>query len=69
MPGSSPPRPTNPSWRTASPPSPRAAWSGSTNYIKALNLVVKETYLGGFTPGITITIDAVAGQRTITYAP
>ncbi len=42
---------------------------GSTNYVKALNLVANETYPSGFTQGITITVDAVAGQRTITYAP
>ena len=42
---------------------------GSTNYVKALNLVANETYPGGFTQGITITVAAVAGQRTITYAP
>ena len=42
---------------------------GSTNYVKALNLVANETYPGGFTQGQTITVDAVAGQRTITYAP
>ena len=42
---------------------------GTTNYVKALNLVANETYPGGFTQGITVTIDAVAGQRTITYAP
>ena len=42
---------------------------GSTNYVKALNLVANETYPGGFTQGMTITVDAIAGQRTITYAP
>jgi type IV pilus assembly protein PilA len=42
---------------------------GSTNYVKTLNLVANETYPTGFTQGVTITIDAVAGQRTITYAP
>ena len=42
---------------------------GSTNYVKALNLVANETYPAGFTQGITITVDAVAGQRTITYSP
>ena len=42
---------------------------GATNYVKALNLVANETYPGGFTQGITITVDAIAGQRTITYAP
>jgi len=42
---------------------------GSTNYVKALNLVANETYPTGFTQGVTITVNAVAGQRTITYAP
>jgi type IV pilus assembly protein PilA len=39
---------------------------GSTNYVKALNLVANETYPTGFTQGVTITVDAVAGPRTIT---
>ena len=42
---------------------------GSTNYVKALNLVANETYPTGFTQGVTITVSAIAGQRTITYAP
>ena len=42
---------------------------GSTNYVKALNLVANETYPGGFTQGQAVTIDGVAGVRTITYAP
>jgi type IV pilus assembly protein PilA len=42
---------------------------GSTNYVKALNLVANETYPDSFTQGITITVAGVAGQRTITYAP
>ena len=42
---------------------------GSTNYVKALNLVANETYPTNFTQGVTITIDGVAGQRTITFAP
>ena len=42
---------------------------GSTNYVKALNLVANETYPSGFTQGITITVAGIAGQRTITYAP
>jgi type IV pilus assembly protein PilA len=42
---------------------------GSTNYVKTLNLVANETYPIGFTQGVTITVSAVAGQRTITYAP
>ena len=42
---------------------------GTTNYVKALNLVANETYPGGYTQGIAITIAGVAGVRTITYAP
>jgi type IV pilus assembly protein PilA len=42
---------------------------GSDKYVKALNLVANETYPDGFTQGETITIDGVAGARTITYAP
>jgi type IV pilus assembly protein PilA len=42
---------------------------GATNYVKSLNLVAGETYPTNFTQGVTITIDGVAGQRTITYAP
>jgi type IV pilus assembly protein PilA len=42
---------------------------GPTSYVKALNLVANETYPGGYTQGQTITVDGVAGQRTITYAP
>jgi type IV pilus assembly protein PilA len=41
---------------------------GSTNYVKALNLVANETYPDSYTQGITITIGGVAGARTITYA-
>jgi type IV pilus assembly protein PilA len=47
----------------------QGALVGSTNYVKSLNLVASETYPSGFTQGITITISAIAGQRTITYAP
>src|SRR5689334_1196875 len=42
---------------------------GATNYVKSLNLVAGETYPTGFTQGEAITINGVAGQRTITYAP
>ena len=42
---------------------------GATNYVKALNTVAGETYPVGYTQGITITIDGVAGLRTITYSP
>ncbi len=42
---------------------------GSANYVKSLNLVANETYPTNFTQGTTITIDGVAGVRTITYAP
>jgi type IV pilus assembly protein PilA len=42
---------------------------GPTSYVKALNSVAKETYPAGFSQGTTITINSVAGTRTITYAP
>ena len=42
---------------------------GATNYVKALNTVASETYPGGYTQGVTITISGVANARTITYAP
>ena len=42
---------------------------GAANYLRSLNLVANETYPGGFTQGVTITVDGVAGARTITYAP
>jgi len=42
---------------------------GPTSYVKALNSVANEAYPGAFTQGTTITINSVAGTRTITYAP
>ena len=42
---------------------------GTTNYVKALNLVANETYPQNYTQGIAISIVGVAGVRTITYAP
>ena len=42
---------------------------GPTNYVKAVNLVANESYPGGFTQGVPITVSAVAGARTITYGP
>jgi type IV pilus assembly protein PilA len=42
---------------------------GATNYVKALNLVANETYPSAFTQGFTITVEGIAGARTITYAP
>ena len=42
---------------------------GATNYVKALNTVAAETYPTAYTQGITITIESVAGLRTITYSP
>jgi len=42
---------------------------GPTSYIKALNTVANETYPADFTQGTTITIQSVAGSRTITYSP
>jgi type IV pilus assembly protein PilA len=42
---------------------------GTSNYVKALNLVANETYPSAYTQGETITITGIAGVRTITYAP
>jgi type IV pilus assembly protein PilA len=42
---------------------------GPNAYVKAVNTVAGEAYPAGFTQGVTITITAVAGARTITYAP
>jgi type IV pilus assembly protein PilA len=42
---------------------------GATNYVKAVNTVASETYPTDYTQGITITIDGIAGVRTVTYAP
>ena len=42
---------------------------GPTTYVKALNSVANETYPTNFTQGVTITINSVAGTRTITYSP
>jgi len=42
---------------------------GTTNYVKALNLVANETYPSAYTQGVAITINGVAMARTITYAP
>ena len=42
---------------------------GTSNYVKALNLVANETYPTSFTQGVAITITGIAGVRTITYAP
>ena len=42
---------------------------GSTNYVKALNLVANETYPAAYTQGIAITVAGIAGARTVTYAP
>ena len=43
--------------------------TGSTNYVKALNLVANETYPTAYTQGTIITIGGIAGIRTITYNP
>jgi type IV pilus assembly protein PilA len=42
---------------------------GSSNYIRALNIVANETYPAGFTQGQAVTIEGIAGLRTITYTP
>jgi type IV pilus assembly protein PilA len=42
---------------------------GATNYIRVQSGAANEHYPAQFTQGVTITIDGVAGARTITYAP
>ena len=42
---------------------------GATNYVKVVNTVASETYPAEFTQGITITINGIAGIRTVTYSP
>jgi len=42
---------------------------GATNYVKAVNTVASETYPTTYTQGVTITIDGIAGVRTVTYSP
>src|SRR5919206_65984 len=36
---------------------------GTSNYVKALNLVANETYPANYTQGVAITISGVAGVR------
>jgi type IV pilus assembly protein PilA len=40
---------------------------GAANYVKALQTVANETYPLDFTQGVPITIDNIAGVRTVTY--
>jgi type IV pilus assembly protein PilA len=40
---------------------------GPTQYIKALNTIASEVYPSNFTQATTITVNGVAGTRTITY--
>jgi type IV pilus assembly protein PilA len=47
----------------------RTSLVGTTNYVKSLNTVALETYPTNFTQGITVTVDGIAGARTVTYAP
>jgi type IV pilus assembly protein PilA len=42
--------------------------SGSSQYIKAIQTVAKESYSAGLTQGIALTASGVAGARTITYS-
>ena len=42
---------------------------GSDKYVKALNLVASGTYPDNYTQGVTITVEGIAGARTVTYAP
>jgi type IV pilus assembly protein PilA len=40
---------------------------GSSNYVKNLELVANESYPTVYTEGQPITVQGVAGARTITY--
>ena len=42
---------------------------GSDKYVKAINTAAREVYPTNYTQGTTITVSAVAGTRTVTYAP
>lgn len=42
--------------------------TGSSNYIKAVQLVANETYLPAISQGVALTATGVAGQRTVTYS-
>jgi type IV pilus assembly protein PilA len=42
---------------------------GPTAYVKSINTVAKESYPLGYSQGVTVTIEAVGGARTVTYAP
>jgi type IV pilus assembly protein PilA len=42
---------------------------GSDKYVKAIQLVANETYPTAYTQGITISVEGVAGVRTVTFAP
>jgi type IV pilus assembly protein PilA len=40
---------------------------GPTTYVKALNTIASESYPLDFTQATTVTVNGVAGTRTITY--
>jgi type IV pilus assembly protein PilA len=42
---------------------------GTSNYVKAIQLVANETYPDVYTQAQAMTITGIAGVRTITYAP
>jgi type IV pilus assembly protein PilA len=42
---------------------------GANNYVKAINTAANESYPAGYTQGITVTINSIAGLRTVTYSP
>jgi len=42
---------------------------GTSNYVKAIQLVANETYQDVYTQAEAMTITGIAGVRTITYAP
>ena len=40
---------------------------GTTYYVKTINTVARESYPEFYTAGVTITVDGVAGLRTVTF--
>lgn len=42
---------------------------GAGKYITSIKSVASETYPANYTQGVTITVEGVAGVRTVTFAP
>ena len=47
----------------------RTSLVGSDKYVKNIQAVANETYPANYTQGITVSVEGVAGTRTVTYAP